>query len=99
MIVGVGVEWLDVPRFEAAERRYGRRLNERLFTEGERAFAAGADIGEMVDSIFADQARQISDLAESHESRGEEAMADLLRVVRDEHLPEIRKEYDEPSPD
>ncbi len=40
MIVGVGIEWLDVPRFEALETRFGDRLRERLFTEGERAFAA-----------------------------------------------------------
>lgn len=40
MIVGVGIEWLDVPRFEAAERRFGQRLHERLFTPGERAYAA-----------------------------------------------------------
>ncbi len=41
MIVGVGIEWLDVPRFEAVERRFGERLRERIFTDGERAFAAG----------------------------------------------------------
>ena len=40
MIVGVGIEWLDVPRFEALEARYGDRLRTRVFTEGERAFAA-----------------------------------------------------------
>ncbi len=40
MIVGLGIEWLDVPRFEAAERRFGTRLQERLFTAGERAYAA-----------------------------------------------------------
>lgn len=40
MIVGVGIEWLDVPRFEALEARFGDRLRARLFTEGERAFAA-----------------------------------------------------------
>ena len=40
MIVGVGIEWLDVPRFEAAETRFGERLRERLFTAGEREFAA-----------------------------------------------------------
>ena len=32
---------MDVPRFEAAEGRFGARLHERLFTEGELAFAAG----------------------------------------------------------
>ena len=40
MIVGLGVELLDVPRFEAAERRFGARLRDRLFTERERAYAA-----------------------------------------------------------
>ena len=40
MIVGLGIEWLDVPRFEAVERRFGARLRERLFTEGERRFAS-----------------------------------------------------------
>jgi holo-[acyl-carrier protein] synthase len=40
MIVGLGIEWLDVPRFEAIERRFGERLRERLFTEGELAFAS-----------------------------------------------------------
>jgi holo-[acyl-carrier protein] synthase len=40
LIVGVGIEWLDVPRFEALEARFGERLRERLFTAGERAFAA-----------------------------------------------------------
>ncbi len=40
MIVGVGIEWLDVPRFEALEARFGERLHERVFTAGERAFAA-----------------------------------------------------------
>lgn len=39
MIVGVGIEWLDVPRFEALEARFGERLRERVFTEEERAFA------------------------------------------------------------
>jgi holo-[acyl-carrier protein] synthase len=39
VIVGLGIEWLDVPRFEALEARFGDRLRERLFSEGERAFA------------------------------------------------------------
>ncbi len=75
------------------------RVEEAIRTSKVDPDAVNSDVGEIVDAIFVDQARQISDLAESHESRGEEAMADLLRVVRDEHLPEIRKEYDEPSPD
>lgn len=39
-IVGIGVGFVDVPRFEAAATRWGRRLQERLFTEGEREYAA-----------------------------------------------------------
>ncbi|MCZ6783576.1 MAG: holo-ACP synthase [Proteobacteria bacterium] len=41
MILGIGVEWLEVPRFEAALRRFGPRLRERLFTEAEQDYAAG----------------------------------------------------------
>ncbi len=40
MIVGIGIELVDVPRFAAADQRYGARLRERLFTPAERAFAA-----------------------------------------------------------
>jgi holo-[acyl-carrier protein] synthase len=40
VIVGFGIEWLDVPRFEAVEARFGERLQRRLFTPGEREFAA-----------------------------------------------------------
>lgn len=75
------------------------RVEEAIRTSKSEPDSANSDIGGIVDAIFVDQARQISDLAEAHESRGEEAMADLLRVVRDEHLPEIRKEFDERSPD
>ncbi len=45
MIVGLGIEWLDVARFEAAERRFGTRLQERLFTASERAYAAASARG------------------------------------------------------
>lgn len=38
-IVGLGVELIDVARFEAALERHGERLSHRLFTRGERAFA------------------------------------------------------------
>lgn len=38
--MGVGVGLVDVPRFEAAARRHGRRLQQRLFTDGEREYAA-----------------------------------------------------------
>ena len=40
MIVGLGVELVDVARFEAALARFGERLRRRLFTPGECAFAA-----------------------------------------------------------
>ncbi len=40
MIVGLGVELVDVARFDAALERFGERLRGRLFTQGERAFAA-----------------------------------------------------------
>ncbi len=39
-IVGVGVGLVDVRRFEAAHGRHGQRLRERLFTDGEREYAA-----------------------------------------------------------
>ena len=39
MIVGLGVELVDVPRFEAALERFGERLCRRLFTPGERSYA------------------------------------------------------------
>lgn len=40
MIVGVGIELVDRARFESLLDRYGDRLRDRLFTEGERAYAA-----------------------------------------------------------
>lgn len=40
MIVGVGIELVDVVRFGRLLERYGDRLSSRLFTEGERAYAA-----------------------------------------------------------
>lgn len=39
MIVGLGVEIVDVARFDRLLERYGARLTERIFTEGERAYA------------------------------------------------------------
>jgi len=39
MIVGVGVEWVDVPRFEAVAARFGKRIQLRLFTRHELAFS------------------------------------------------------------
>ena len=41
MIVGVGIELVDRVRFESLLDRYGDRLRERLFTAGEREYAAG----------------------------------------------------------
>lgn len=40
MIVGVGIELVEPQRFADAERRFGERLRERLFTERELAYAA-----------------------------------------------------------
>jgi holo-[acyl-carrier protein] synthase len=40
MLLGVGIELVEVPRFERALSRYGDRLAQRLFTDAERAYAA-----------------------------------------------------------
>lgn len=40
MIVGVGIEIVDRARFESLLDRYGDRLRERLFSDGEREYAA-----------------------------------------------------------
>ena len=40
MIVGVGIELVDRQRFESLLHRYGDRLRDRLFTAGEREYAA-----------------------------------------------------------
>jgi holo-[acyl-carrier protein] synthase len=40
-IVGLGVGIVETERFRAAERRFGVRFTERVFTPGERAYAAG----------------------------------------------------------
>jgi holo-[acyl-carrier protein] synthase len=39
-ILGVGVGIVETERFRAAERRFGARLAERVFTPGERAYAS-----------------------------------------------------------
>lgn len=39
-IVGLGVGIVETERFRRAERRFGARLAERVFTRGERAYAA-----------------------------------------------------------
>jgi holo-[acyl-carrier protein] synthase len=40
MIVGLGIGFVDVPRFEALEERHRTRMHRKLFTEGECAYAA-----------------------------------------------------------
>jgi holo-[acyl-carrier protein] synthase len=40
MVVGIGIDLVDVARFRAAMRRHGARLEQRLFTEGELADCA-----------------------------------------------------------
>jgi len=40
VIIGVGIELVDRARFETLLDRYGDRLRERLFTAGEREYAA-----------------------------------------------------------
>ncbi len=40
MILGLGIELVDPERFRAAARRFGPRLEARLFTPGERRYAA-----------------------------------------------------------
>ncbi len=39
MIVGVGIDLVETPRFRRAATRFGARLMERVFTEGERRYA------------------------------------------------------------
>ena len=39
MIYGIGIDAVDVARFKAALEKWGERLEARLFTEGERAYA------------------------------------------------------------
>ncbi len=40
MIVGVGIELVERERFESLLERHGDRLRARLFTDGERVYAA-----------------------------------------------------------
>jgi holo-[acyl-carrier protein] synthase len=40
MIVGLGIEGVEVPRFERAAARFGERFARRLFTDSERSYAA-----------------------------------------------------------
>lgn len=39
-IVGTGVDLVEVPRFERAVRKWGKRLTARVFTPAEIAYAA-----------------------------------------------------------
>jgi len=40
VIVGLGIELVDLARFEMLLERYGDRMRARLFTEDERKYAA-----------------------------------------------------------
>lgn len=40
MIVGLGVDVVDIPRVEKMVERYGDRVLARLFTDGERRYVA-----------------------------------------------------------
>ena len=40
MIVGVGIELVDRERFQTLLDRYGERVRGKLFTDGERSYAA-----------------------------------------------------------
>jgi holo-[acyl-carrier protein] synthase len=40
VIIGVGIELVDKRRFESLLDRYGDRLRDKLFTDGEREYAA-----------------------------------------------------------
>ena len=54
MIVGIGIELVDLVRFETLLARYGDRLRARLFTAGEREYAARkARDGESLAARFA----------------------------------------------
>ena len=39
MIVGIGVDLVDIPRLRETLERFGERARQRLFTEGELAYA------------------------------------------------------------
>jgi len=41
VVKGLGIDVVEVPRFAAALTRHGRRLEERLFTDRERADCEG----------------------------------------------------------
>jgi len=39
VIAGLGIEWIELPRFASLLERHGRRLRTRVFTERELAYA------------------------------------------------------------
>jgi holo-[acyl-carrier protein] synthase len=39
VIAGLGIEWIELPRFASLLERHQRRLRERVFTERELAYA------------------------------------------------------------
>ncbi len=41
MVIGLGIDLVEVGRVEASVQRYGDRFLERVFTEEERRYAAG----------------------------------------------------------
>jgi holo-[acyl-carrier protein] synthase len=40
VVLGIGIDVVELPRFASAAERFGERLAQRLFTPGERAYAA-----------------------------------------------------------
>jgi holo-[acyl-carrier protein] synthase len=40
VILGLGIAGVETERFRAADARFGERLRQRVFTPGERAYAA-----------------------------------------------------------
>ena len=46
MILGIGIELLEVPRFRASLARFDARWRARVFTPGEQAYAAARRSGE-----------------------------------------------------
>ena len=41
MIVGVGLDLTEIPRIAAMMQRWGERFTRKIFTDGERSYAAG----------------------------------------------------------
>ena len=71
MIVGVGMDLVDVPRVAALLAAKGDRALRRLFTAGEAAYAAGrAEPARHLAARFAAKEAAYKALAGSHEARG-----------------------------